>query len=449
MEAVTPPERRQEDVSLSLSQREVWLDQRTWAGSAHLNIGGGAFLAGPLNLGRFREALAQLVSESEALRLVPLADGSQTLLAQGILNLEVVDMSTEADPKAAMRSWWQQRMAVPFVLDGSPPWRFALLRAHDRLYGLTIQFHHLVMDGWGTSQVMRRWSEIYNALETGAAPVPRADPGYKKFIEESALYQQSPAFERDAAYWRAQMPVLPPALLERRYASTRQHELPLARMGKLGIARADYDRLNRVAAERGSSAFNFFLAALVLYFGRVSNRQEVVVGVPSLNRGGRRFTDTLGMFVGVMPVTVQMAPGMALGELLAAVGTAMRSALRHPRYPLSELGRTLEVARNRRDGLFDLLLSFERQDYAVSFGAAALVDSRQLFSGKARFPLGVTVCEFHADQDVELALEASAACFAVGEVELLGRRLWHLVEACMGAPETLLDSIPLLPPEEH
>ena len=449
MEVVMPTGQRHEDLGLSLSQREVWLDQRTWSGSAHLNIGGSCFLQGPLDVPRFRQSLAMLVAESEALRLAPLVDGQQRLLEHGAVNLEVLDMGAEPHPKEAMRAWWQQRIKVPFVLDGTPPWRFTLLRGHDHLHGLTIQFHHLVMDGWGTTQVGRRWSEIYNALEAGDNPVPQGGPGYRQFIEESNQYRQSPAFERDAAYWRGQMPVLPPALIERRYASTRQHELPTAHMGMQRIPRAAYERLLQVAGERGSSAFNFFLAALVLYFGRVSNRQDIVVGVPSLNRGGRRFNDTLGMFVGVMPVTVQMVPGMTLGGLLAAVGTAMRSALRHPRYPLSELGRTLEVGRNRRDGLFDLLLSFERQDYAVSFGAAELVESRQLFSGKARFPLGVTVCEFHADQDLELALEASAACFAQGEVELLGRRLWHLVEAAMGAPETLLDSIPLLPPEEH
>ena len=444
-----PSDSRHEDLGLSLSQREVWLDQRTWSGSAHLNIGGCCFLQGPLDVPRFKQSLAMLVAESEALRLTPLVDGHQMLLEHARVNLEVLDMGAEAHPKEAMRAWWQQQMTVPFVLDGTPPWRFTLLRGHDTLHGLTIQFHHLVMDGWGTTQVGRRWSEIYNALEAGGVPDLPGGPSYRQFIEESNQYHQSPAFERDAAYWRGQMPVLPPALIERRYASTRKHELPAAHMGVQRIPRDAYERLLKVAGERGSSAFNFFLTALVLYFGRVSNRQDIVVGVPSLNRGGRRFNDTLGMFVGVMPVTVQMVPGMSLGGLLAAVGTAMRSALRHPRYPLSELGRTLEVARNRRDGLFDLLLSFERQDYAVSFGAAELVESRQLFSGKARFPLGVTVCEFHADQDLELALEASAACFAEGEVELLGRRLWHLVEAAMGAPETLLDSIPLLPRDEH
>ncbi|APW38818.1 hypothetical protein RD110_17715 [Rhodoferax koreense] len=436
-------------LAMSLSQHEVWLDQRTWAGSAHLNIGGGAFLTGPLDLPLFRQALARLVSENEALRLAPMHDGRQRLLAQGVVNLEVVDLSAAEDPQAAMRAWWQARMAVPFVLDGTPPWRFALLRASDTLHGLTIQFHHLVMDGWGTSQVMRRWSDIYNALRLGTEPAPPADPGYLKFIEESNAYRGSVAFARDETYWREQMPALPPPLIERRYAKTTPHELPAAQLAAQRIPRADYDRLRSVATERGSTAFNFFLAALILYFARVGGRSEVVVGVPSLNRGGRRYTDTLGMFVGVVPVRVATTPDMTIEGLLAAVGTAMRAALRHPRYPLSEMGRTLELSRNRREGLFDVLLSFERQDYAVSFGDAVLVDSRQLFSGKARFPLGVTVCEFHAEQDVELALEASAACFLAGEVELLGRRIWHLVQTAMTQATARIEDVALLPQEEY
>jgi hypothetical protein len=58
-----------EGLPLSLSQHEVWLDQRAWPGSAHLNIGGGAFLLGGLDVVRLREALALLVAEQDALRL--------------------------------------------------------------------------------------------------------------------------------------------------------------------------------------------------------------------------------------------------------------------------------------------------------------------------------------------------------------------------------------------
>ena len=437
-------------LALSLSQREVWLDQRAWPGSAHLNIGGGAFLVGPLDLPVFRRALARLVAENEALRLAPMADGSQRLLAPTEEPaLEVIDCSGADDPKEAMRAWWQQRMTEPFALDGRSPWRFALLRASDTLHGLTIQFHHLVMDGWGTSQVMRRWAEIHNALLEGVEPCHTDVPAYHSFIEESNAYRASPGFERDARYWRERIPTLPTPLIERRYSLARPDSLPPAALAFYRVPRVDYERLRRYATDLNQTAFNLVLAALVLYFARIGDRREVVVGVPSLNRGGRRYTDTLGMFVGVVPIRIDIAPEMPLLQLLANVGSAMRAALRHPRYPLSELGRDLQMIRANRDGLFDVLLSFERQDYSVAFGQAKLVESRQLFSGVARFPLGVTVCEFHPDQDVELALEASAACFAAGEVDLMGRRLWHLVESIMDAPaDAVVDSLALLPPEE-
>lgn len=438
-----------QSLALSLSQREVWLDQRAWPGSAHLNIGGGAFLLGGLDLDRLRASLAQLAAEQDALRLAPLADGTQRLLDQCEPAFEVVDVSAAAEPLEAMRAWWQERMGHPFALDGTPPWRIALLRAHDALHGLTIQFHHLVMDGWGTSQVMRRWSELYNALEAGTEAAASNHKPYRQFIDDSLAYRASAAFERDAGYWRGQLPELPVPLIERRYARPNPHALPASRLAMQRLPRPDYDRLQQYAGAQGTSTFNLFLAALVLYFARVGNRQDVVVGIPSLNRGGQRYKETLGMFVGVFALRVHVNAGMTVAGLAAAVGSAMRSALRHPRYPLSEMGRDLQVIRNSRDGLFDVLLSFERQDYAVSFGAADLVDSRQLFSGTARYSLGVTVCEFHPDQDLELALEGSAACFADGEVDLLGRRLWCLVQTMVAAPDTLVHDVPILPAEEQ
>ena len=434
---------------LSLSQLEVWRDQLAWPGSAHLNLGGTAFFEGPLDLPQLRHALAQLVAENAALRLVPQPDGTQRLLPAFEPQLELVDMGQHADPRQAMREWWQHWMRQPFALDGvTPPWRFALLRANDRLHGGTIQFHHLIMDGWGTTQVMQRWSALYNRIASGHdAPAP-SDDAYLKFIDESHAYRHSDAFTRDAAFWRAQVPTLPAPLLQRR-ACARTGSLPQAHLVVQTLLRSDYDPLQRHAATLGITPFNFFLAAIALYFSRVGEREQVLVGVPTLNRGGRRYRDTMGMFVGVMGVNIAVSPDMTAATLVASVGTTMRAALRHPRYPLSELARELEVVRSGRDGLFDVLLSFERQDYAVAFGQAELVESRQLFSGSARYPLGITVCEFHAQQDLELVLEGSAAYFAPDEAQALARRLWHLVLALQAHPERRVSDVPVLPAHEH
>jgi len=435
---------------LSLSQLEVWRDQCAWPGSAHLNLGGTAFFEGPLDLPRLRLALAQLVAENAALRLVLKPDGTQTLLPHFEPELQIIDMSGQDHPRDAMRQWWQDWMREPFALTDAPPWRFALLRASDTLHGGTIQFHHLIMDGWGTTQVMQRWSVLYNRLgDAVPEALPQPDLSYLKFIEESLAYRASEAFERDAAFWQSQVPRLPPALLQRKRGAARRDGLAAAQLVVETIARADYDRLLRHAASLHITPFNFFLAAIALVFARMGDQTQALIGVPSLNRGGRRYRDTMGMFVGVLAIPVRVEPDMTAAALVAAVGATMRSALRHPRYPLSELARAREVVRAGREGLFDVLLSFERQDYAVSFGAAELVESRQLFSGTARYPLGITVCEFHAQQDLELVLEASDAYFTAAEATAIAARIWRIVQVLAEQPDIRLGEIGLLSAAEQ
>jgi amino acid adenylation domain-containing protein len=434
---------------LSLSQREVWRDRAAWPDSAHLMIGGGGFLQGPLDVARCAEALRCLVRESDALRLAPLAEGGQLLLAQWEPPLVVRDVPPGDDPRAAMEAWWQEGLARPFPLDGTPPWRFVVLRAHEQLHGLAMQFHHVVMDGWGTSQVMTRWAEIYNLLETGAAVTPPGSASYVQFIEESNQYLASEAFARDAQYWNSQIPALPEPLVERRRAAGPRHGPAPANLASLALPRGDYDALAQLAAARGQSPFGYFLAALALYFGRIAGQRRVLVGVPTLNRSGRRYRSTPGMFVGVLALDIDADPDQSAAELVAGAGAAMRAALRRPRYPLSDLGRSLQIIRSGRDSLFDVILSFEQQDYAVHFGAARRVDSRQFFTGVARYPLGVTVCEFHPGQDLELVLEASTDCFSPQEVGLLAQRLWHVARQLALEPAQRVGDVSLLAPAER
>ncbi len=434
---------------LAVSQREVWLDQRAWPGSAHLNIGGGGFLIGPLDQALFMLALRQLVADTEALRLVPLSDGTQRLLPPFEPQLELIDVSDAPDVRGAMRDWWRQRISDPFVLGELPPWRFALLRGGNELHGLSIQFHHLIMDGWGTTQVMRRWSEIYNALAQGQCVPELPGASYQHFIEESNQYRRSHAFARDEAFWLKQLSEPPAPLIENRLRQRESDVLPQAHLVQQVLEHEAYSQLGRQVAALGFTPFSCFLAALALYFWRTSGRDELVIGVPCLNRSGRRFEYTPGMFVGLLALRLRITPGMTSVQLLEQASRQMQASLRHARYPLSELGHQLQLMRQGRDSVMDVLLSFERQNYRLQFGAAQLRDSRQLFAGKARYPLAVTVCEFDKDADLELVLEASTTCFARDETELLGRRLWCIAKQLAADPEQPLAGLAIMPQEER
>jgi len=441
---------------LSLSQRDVWMDQRAWPGSAHLNIGGAAYLCGALDIHRFEQALQLLVQQHEVLRLVPQADGTQRLLPHWQARLERVDVSAAADPHAAMAQWWESAMRQSFDLGHEPPWRAVLLTAHDELHGLFIQFHHVVMDGWGTVCVIRHWSEIYNALcRNGVWGPEPGQAGYFDFVQESLSYQTSDAFARDTRFWRDQWPTLPAPLFERRHWGAGQRgQLPMAHRASLNLDLDRYQTLMKSVQAQGWSSFNLWLAALALYLSRTLQRQELLIGMPTLNRSGRRYRHTPGMFVGVLPLRLVLDGRMTVRELMESTAVVVRSALRHARYPLGELSRELGALRHGREGLLDVLLSFEQQDYSVPFGEAHFDTVRQLFSGQARYPLGVTLCEFHHGQDPLLELEGSSECWSAEEVSALARRLWHVAQVLAHAlaqtgPILTLDEVEVLPSVER
>lgn len=434
---------------LSLSQREVWLDQRAWPGSAHLHIGGFAFLHGPLDLGLLRLSLQQLVDENEALRLQPLPEeGGQRLLETLVAPLDILPLDPGQDARAAMLAWWQRECHQRFDLALAPPWRCVLLTDGHGLHGLSIRFHHLIMDGWSTQLFMQRWTERYTALQQDLTPA-RAEPGaYLAFIEAGRDYLGSAACLRDADYWAGQWPTLQEPALPPRHPLRAPDRLPRAHLARLLVPRRELQPLQSALQALDASLFDAALSAIALYLQRSRGIEHLAVGMPSLNRSGARWRQTLGMFVSVQPLLLHLQPQMRIGALLAEGRHQARTGLRHARYPLSETAHRLQLMRSGRDSLLDVMVSLERQSYALGFGPCRLEQARQSFGEEARYPLALTLCEFGDAEEVELVLELSERCFEADEAELLLRRLWHLMKLLPGALDSPLDAPALMPQEE-
>ncbi len=433
---------------LSLSQREVWLDQRAWPGSAHLHIGGFAFLQGPLDLELLRRSLQQLVDENEALRLLPLPDGRQRLLDRLLAPLDIVRVPAQQDPRSSMLDWWRQECHQRFDLATAPPWRCVLLTDGGERHGLSIRFHHLIMDGWSTQLFMQRWTDRYTRLQQGAAPTLDSPGAYLEFIESGQAYLDSAACRRDAEYWTQQWPRLQEPALPPRHPAPAPDRLPRAHLARLLVPRRELQALQAQLQALEVSLFDAALCAVALYLQRSRGIEHLAVGMPSLNRGGARWRQTLGMFVSVQPLLLHLQPRMQLGELLADCRHQARTGLRHARYPLSETAHRLQLMRSGRDSLLDVMISLERQSYALRFGPCRLEQARQSFAEEARYPLALTLCEFGEAEEVELVLELSERCFEADEAELLLRRLWHLMKLLPSELGSPLSAPALLPEEE-
>lgn len=440
---------------LSLAQHEVLQDQRAWPQSPHLLIGGYSCLQGSVQPLLLAQALQALADEQPALRACVSLAGNR-LLPPGhadIPRLSTPELAPGESLSAAAQRCWEAWLAARPDPAARPAWAAAWLDAGNGHSAIVLMCHHAVLDGWGTAQHMRRWAELYSAA-VGSADAPATDAdAWLRHLHDSDAYAHGDALTRDAAFWAQELtsagaPLFPGPPV-RSPAPGAARDLPRARQVALPVEQAQRQAWAAVAAGDGHTEVATFTAALAWHLGRLAGVDEVLLGLPTLNRPGAAHRAALGMYVGVFCLRVPLQGATTPRELMARTGQQLRRAMRHARYPLSRLARQLALARDGRDSPFDALLSFERQDFQLRFGGAQVVSTQQLFSGRARYALGLTVCDFGAAQALRLVAEGSPRVGDERRVALLLRRQITLADAFAAQPDAPLAELPLLPEEER
>lgn len=442
---------QQEELPFAPCQQQIWLDQQSYPDSAHLNIGGRSIVNGPLDLSLLEESLQNLTSQCEALRLCPTREGKQVIVTKWPDNLiEYSDISGMANLGDLVTQMIQENMEIPYLLDGvQRPWKVFVWRLKKEQHVLWIKFHHLVMDGYGTSVFFKQWSAINCAMAKGEHPPALDNFKYTEFIRDSLDYLKSDDYREDASFWRAALPTLPQLILQKRSSASDPGTLPRGHHYYDLLPRSEYRLLEVFSKKHKVSVYHLFVAALAIYLCRTKNRQDIVMGVPVLNRKGKHFKATLGAFSVVLPLKVSVCKGKSLLDLLGEIKRELRSVYRHTRYPLNHMTKELQMLETGRDAMFDVLLSFEPHSYNVLFDKAHLVQPRQLFATNARFPLLVNVCEFHEQAPVEFALESSSNYFTEEETKLLTIRLHSILLRMIESPEGCVTELPLIDHQEY
>ena len=437
---------------LTAAQRDIWLDQMSRGESPLYNIGGYVELQGPIDPALLEQALEHLVARHDALRTVLLPgageDGLplQRFAATMQVHLPTHDVSAEPDPLEAAHALIRAQMRQLHGFDGTPLFRFCLVRLDDGRHWLGTQAHHLILDGWGFGQMLEALGEIYSALVAGQSPLDSGS-SYVDFVQDDARYQASARHERDRAYWLDKYRDLPEPLLAPRYHYRRASDQAPACSAVLEFPPALHERMKQLGAQHQASAFHVLLAALHVYFSRTAQRDDWVVGLPLLNRGGARFKSTLGLFAQVSAMRMDFAPGCGFAELVRGIRDQLKRDFRHQRLALSELNRALGLLREERAQLFEVSVSYEQDDHDYSYGRA-LAHTVKVSNGHEHTPLAIHLRSNRFDDKAWLHLVCHRAWFDEREIEVLGQHVLHLLEQGLENPGLAVAAFDLLTPGE-
>ncbi|WP_460357685.1 amino acid adenylation domain-containing protein [Pseudomonas sp. G3-39] len=450
--AVATPSASLQTYPLTAAQLDIWLDQLSRGDSPLYNIGGYLDLSGPLDPARMQAALEALVARHDALRTILLpgagADGLplQQFARSVAVPMPIDDVSAHSDPESAARALVQARIDQPFVLDGGCLLRFLLIRLDEQRHWLSVQAHHLIVDGWGFGEMFKSLDEIYNALAHGQ-PTPVAAPSYIDFIEDNARYHASPRYAQDRAYWLDKYRQLPEPLLLPRHQQSLAGQTAQTQVYAQPLPALLHERMQQVARAFGASAFHVLLAALHVYFSRTAQRDEWVVGLPILNRSGARFKSTLGLFAQVSAVRMGFGRHCTFAELVRAIREELRKDFRHQRFPVSEMNRALGLLREERSQLFEVTVSYEQGTHDYRYGEASgrIIKASNV---EEATPLAVHLLSNLANDDARLYLIYSEAYFNADEVKALAERWLLILEQGLEAVNLAVADFDLSTPEE-
>jgi len=337
-----------------------------------------------------------------------------------------------------------QAYAKPFQLYDGLLFQFALCKAADNCYYWLMKYHHIIVDGWATSLIVQRVATAYNALVTGQSSEHNYY-SYQDFIQNDQAYFESEKFVKAKRYWQEKYKKVPEPLLVRRYAIHKPSQIITSQSSTLRLKRSFYNQLNDFALKNKASMFHVILGALYCYFVRTCHREDLVIGLPTLNRNTAAFKQTVGLFVGVSPAWFRFGTDLNFVELVEKIRQELQKDYRHQRFPLGEINR--QVGLHSHQQLFDIMLSYAKHNYDVDFNGSS-AKTVYTTAGFEQNALAIYVEEFHQHDDVNIYFDCNLGFFDAYEIERIKARFEFLLGEILRQPSVPVWELQIMPDAE-
>lgn len=341
------------DLDLATDQYRLWLAECANAGAPELNLQATFRLRGPLVPATLDAAIHDIVQRHSALRASfqrsrPVQHISPTARLE--IDYRNIDGAEDQGAEAAAQRIAAEQLAMPFDLGKAPLIRIVLGRLTQLDHVLIVTAHHLVCDAESLNIFVRELSALYSARVKGiehslpALPVQFAD-----FIRWRQRLQKDDG--RKLAYWRQRLVDAP---FDLGLNDTTEKPVDSAEPSEADIELDPslVEALNAVCRSAHVTPFMFMAAAFFVVLHRLSGRDDLVIGVPTLGRPHPDFEKLIGCFAYPLLLRINLSGDPTFAGLLELMRSAVREATANGDVPFATVGRALGVPRYLPDAMF-------------------------------------------------------------------------------------------------
>ncbi|MET4538222.1 amino acid adenylation domain-containing protein, partial [Bradyrhizobium sp. JR1.7] len=444
---------RHEPLVLSFAQQRLWFLAQLDEGSTNYHIPLALRLRGALDRSAWQRSLDRLFARHEALRSVFVAP-------QGTPRVEVLppdaglpvmehDLQDRVDADAALAELCQQEARRPFDLAHGPLIRGRLIRLSDEEHVFLLTQHHIVSDGWSLGVLVRELSQLYRAFVSGEDdPLPPLAIQYPDYAAWQRQWLSGERLQSQAHYWRNNLSGAP-ARLDLPTDRPRPAQQSFAGASVPVVIDADLTRgLKQLSRQHGTTLFMTVLAAWAAVLARLSGQDDLVIGVPSANRGRREIEELIGFFVNTLALRLDLSGAPSVSQLLERTRRTALAAQEHQDLPFEQVVEIVQPPRHLdHTPLFQVMLAWQH-DAVESFDLAGLrVEAAGQGYDQVKFDLELNLGE--RGEVIAGTLGYATALFDPTTIERQRGYLLALLRAMVADARQPVGRIELLSPAER
>ncbi|PWY53264.1 non-ribosomal peptide synthetase [Pseudomonas sp. RW409] len=340
---------------------------------------------------------------------------------------------------------------VLFDLEHGPLCRARVLQIAEQECLLVVTLHHIISDGASMSVLAREFVALYRGFIQGQAPqFDELSVQYADYASWHRAWLEQGEQQRQLDYWREQLGLEHP-VLELPVDHPRQ-ALVSHRQERLGLRLpVDLEQgLRRLAREHDMTLFQLFLGSFALLLHRYCDQPDIRIGVPVSNRRHQEMEGVMGFFVNTLVMRVELAPSLAVGQLLRQVKATALAAQAHQDLPFDRLVDALKPQRALdQNPLFQVMynhlsIAGESADGASLPGLHA--EEMVLQGGTAQFDLTLETLE--TDAGINASFIYAGELFEVSTVEGFADHWRNLLQGML-EPQQAIGELAMLGREEQ
>ncbi|WP_437581584.1 amino acid adenylation domain-containing protein [Sorangium sp. So ce887] len=441
-------------VPLSFAQERMWFLHRLAPESRAYNCLCPFRLTGDIHVPALDRSLRELVRRHEILRTVYTEiDGQpvQIVAEDASFRLDVADLQhlSEGEREAQAQQLIEAEAQRIFDLKRGPVFRAGLLRLGPRDHVLWLHIHHIAVDGWSLEVAYREIAALYDAFCREAPPPLLNTPlQYADFASWQREQLTEETLSGLLAGWRQRLLDVPPLLqlpsdrVRPPVQTFRGATIPFQLDPTVGRAIRD------LGAREGVTVNMVLLAAFAALLHRVTQRDDLLVGLPSAGREHADLEAAIGFFVNVVPIRIDVSGEPSFEELLRRVRDVCLDAYAHDRLPFERLVQELQP---ERDPSYSPLVQivFAPQPPAERELHLTGVEARAIDTDTKKTIFDVSLYAWESADSVAGMLEYSTDLFERATMGRMMNHLFTLLAAATSDPARSVSSMPLLPEREQ